>query len=439
MDDGVSWVINIITLIILVTVNAIFTGFGVAIQSLNISDIEKEAQDGNKRLILIQKYIKSPSKFIKTTHIVSTFISMFIGAYEVMHLKNYIIDILNIQSNALQLVLLVFVYILCVIFIMVVGILVPRKVASKNAFKWSYKLVKTIKLFTTLLAPFIFIVTAISNIIIRICGIDPRDINDDVTEEEILSMVNEGHEQGVLLESEAEMINNIFELNDKDAKDIMIHRKNIVAVDCNMTLEEVLEFIIEQNYSRFPVLEEDIDNITGILHFKDVMIYHRMKKYDDVAIKDIEGLIREVSFIPETRGINILFKNMQSQKKHMVVVVDEYGQTAGIVAMEDILEEIVGNILDEYDDDFTLIKKQTDESFIMDGMAPLEEVEDVLEINIDNSENEYDTLNGLLISLLDKIPSDDEVFEIDFMNYTFKILSVENKIIKEVLVSKIQP
>ena len=218
----------------------------------------------------------------------------------------------------------------------------------------------------------------------------------------------------------------------------MIHRKNIVAVECNEKLDDVLDFILTQNYSRFPVYEEDIDNIIGILHLKDVMRAHHEGIYNDTPIKNIKGLIREVSLIPETRDLNILFKNMQNLHNHMVIVVDEYGQTAGLVAMEDILEEIVGNILDEYDEDLDMIRKINDDTYLMNGMAPLEEVLEILDINCDGEElDEFDTLNGLLISLIDKIPANGEKFEVEFKGYLFEVQSTDNKIIKEVVVKKL--
>lgn len=258
---------------------------------------------------------------------------------------------------------------------------------------------------------------------------------EDVTEEEIISMVNEGHEQGVLLESEAEMIHNIFEFGEKEAKDIMTHRKNIIALDGKSTFEDAINFMIENRNSRFPVYVDNIDNIIGVLHIKEALFNSQKQELMNTPIKDIEGLVREVDFIPETRNINILFKEMQSAKNHMVIVVDEYGQTAGLVAMEDILEEIVGNIFDEHDEEDTFIEQKSDGSFVMSGMTPLEDVGEVLDIDFD--EEDYDTLNGLIISLIDKIPSDNEIFEVDYKNYRFEVLSVEDKMIQFVHVLKI--
>lgn len=259
---------------------------------------------------------------------------------------------------------------------------------------------------------------------------------EDLTEEEIMTLVNEGHEQGVLLASEAEMIHNIFEFGDKEAKDIMTHRKNMIALNGEMTFGEAMKFITESANSRFPVYINDIDNIIGVLHIKEVLKLCTNPDCYDRPIRTIPGLIRKVDVIPETRNINALFKEMQSRKSHMVIVVDEYGQTAGIVAMEDILEEIVGNILDEHDEYEETIQKQYDGSFIIDGMADFEEVAKTLGISTEESD-EYETLNGFLISRIDKIPKDSDRMEVLSHGFCFKILSVENKIIQKVSVRRL--
>lgn len=259
--------------------------------------------------------------------------------------------------------------------------------------------------------------------------------SDDVTEEEIISMVNEGHEQGVLLASEAEMIHNIFEFGDKEAKDIMTHRKNMIAIDGELSYNDAVSVMIDSSCSRFPVYLEDIDNIIGVLHIKDAFAFSKKNEIFRTSIKDIPGLIREVEYIPETRNINTLFTEMQTAKSHMVIVVDEYGQTSGIVAMEDILEEIVGNIEDEHDHESHMIEKLPDGTYLMDGMAAFEEVTELLHIPVE--EDSFDTLNGFLISSLDKIPNDGEETSVREYGYEFHILKVENKMITKVKVSRL--
>ncbi|SFG69785.1 putative hemolysin [Lachnospiraceae bacterium C7] len=263
----------------------------------------------------------------------------------------------------------------------------------------------------------------------------PFHDNDDVTEEEIISMVNEGHEQGVLHAQEAEMIHNIFEFDDKEAKDIMTHRANIIAVDGNMSFVDAIDFMIDCSRSRIPVYDGDIDNIIGVLHIKDALLFFQKNEVFRSAIKDIDGLVTDAKFIPETRKINALFKKMQSEKIHMVVVIDEYGQTSGIVAMEDILEEIVGNIEDEHDDEEKLIEKVANDTYVMDGMTPLDDVIDILDIPME--ETEFDTLNGLLVSLLDKVPRDGESFSIDAYGFRFFVTLIKDKMIKKVRVTKL--
>ena len=263
----------------------------------------------------------------------------------------------------------------------------------------------------------------------------PFKDSEDVTEEEIISMVNEGHEQGVLRENEAEMIHNIFEFGDKEAGDIMTHRKNISALDGNDIFEDVITLVIDSHYSRMPVYSDTIDNIIGVLHIKETLSYSRQPELLKKPIKEIDGLIRPVDFIPETRNINALFQEMQSAKEQMVIVVDEYGQTAGIVTMEDILEEIVGDILDEYDEDEITIRAQKDNSLIIDGLAYLEDVEE--ELDADFGDTEFETLNGYLTNILGHIPADKDVdTSIKAIGYCFTILSIGNKTIGKVKVER---
>ena len=260
--------------------------------------------------------------------------------------------------------------------------------------------------------------------------------DDDVTEEEIISLVNEGHEQGVLLDSEVEMIQNIFEFGDKDAKDIMIHRKSVIAIDGNLSYYDAVSFIVESGKSRFPVYVEDVDNIIGILLIKDAFEFSQKNEIFRTSIKDIPGLIREAFFIPETLNINTLFQKMQIEKIHMCIVVDEYGQTSGIVAMEDILEEIVGNIEDEHDDEEDAMFLQSDGSYTVDGLTEFRDIIEVIRLPVD--EDAFDTLNGYLVSLLEEIPNDGENYLLEANGYQFEIFNVEDRIIREVRISRLE-
>lgn len=268
--------------------------------------------------------------------------------------------------------------------------------------------------------------------LLKLFGRGKRD--EDVTEE-IMDMVNESHEQGVLEENEAEMIGNIFEFGEKQASDVMTHRNNIVALDNDITVKEAFDRVMEENYSRYPVYDGDIDNITGVLHIRDLLkIYveesNQSRKLGEVG----KEILFQPYCIPETRNISPLFRQMQSDKIHMAIVVDEYGQTAGIITMEDILEEIVGNILDEYDDEEEQIVTDADGSYIIEGQADLEDVEARLGIEFECED--IDTLSGFMIYKLGKIPDDGESFEVEYNGYIFKTLEVRNRMILKVKVEK---
>ena len=269
----------------------------------------------------------------------------------------------------------------------------------------------------------------------RIFGKGRWTAGEDLTEQEIMSMVNEGHENGVLQESEAEMINNIFTLDQKEAKDIMTHRKQIMALDGTCSLQEVLAEIRDMGYSRYPVYLDDVDNIIGIIHIKDILNQMLDQTNMEQQLTKINDLIRPASFIPETRNIDVLFKNMQSQKIHMVIVVDEYGQTSGLVTMEDILEEIVGNIFDEHDAEEEQIVEEADGSYVIDGMTYFDDVCELLEIQGEELED-FDTLSGFLISRINKIPVNGEHYQVSAYGYRFDVLLVEHRVIRTVRVTK---
>ena len=258
-----------------------------------------------------------------------------------------------------------------------------------------------------------------------------KKINEEKVEEEILSMVEEGHEQGLIEESEAEMITNIMELSDKNARDIMTNRQKIIAMEDTLTVEDAIRFIIDNNYSRYPVYHEDMDNILGVVHLKDLV---------EVYIKNPEANITEVMeepiFIHPTFNINKLLTKMQSEKIHMSVVVDEYGQTDGIVCMEDIIEEIVGNIFDEHDDEEEeSIKEIAKDVYIMAGDTSLLDASDKLDMEF--PDEDFETLNGFMLYKLGRLPEDDETTEIIYQGYKFVPVKICDKMITLVKVEKI--
>lgn len=438
MDDSgsISPTVGILVFVILVLLDFVIFGFVAAMGNLNEAAIERRAKRRRRQVALLSRYMDKPDRYMHVCQLLTLMAHMFLGFVQVPLWRGYFLP--DVDETFVSALADGTIFVALILLVLLFGIYTPQKVAARKPEVWAMRLVCPVHVVSLLFFPIIFLADALSNLLARLFGVDPLSDTDDVTEEEIISMVNEGHEQGVLLASEAEMIHNIFEFADKEAKDIMTHRKNIVALDGTRTFRQTLEFIKENNYSRFPVYLEDIDNVIGVLHIKEALELSLDTSFYNRPIQEIDGLIHGAEFIPETRNINMLFKTMQAKKNHMVVVVDEYGQTSGIVAMEDILEEIVGNIEDEHDEEESTIEKQMDGSYLMSGMASFADVMEELAVWPDEEESDdFETLNGFLISLIGKIPSDDEVFSTTAYGYLFEILSVENKIIKTVRVAKL--
>lgn len=253
-------------------------------------------------------------------------------------------------------------------------------------------------------------------------------------ENEIRSIVSEGADSGVLEESEAKMIQKVFELDDKEAHDIMTHREEMSAIEDVTSLSDCLDIIIDGANSRYPVYHDSIDDILGIVHLKDVVRASRDRSLLDKPIGEIEDLITPASFVPETRKIDELFASMQAKKTHLVIVVDEYGQTSGLVTMEDILEELVGDILDEYDEDEADIRKIGGDAYIIKGLTPLTDIEEKIGIKFEDTEVE--TLNGFLTSVLGHVPKSGEIFETDYGGFNFHVVSISNHVIQNVRVRR---
>lgn len=435
MDDGNSWIGSLL-FAASVAVFYLIYGFGAAIQALNTSALEDERDEGNKKAAALLRIQEDPGKFVRTNQVVTCFFTLALGAFTLPQTAGYIRRFLAVKlamapglAAGLALAAAFFVV---AFFLVCLGVIIPKHVAAKSPIRFCYKALSVVEWAIKLLSPFTWLISVAAFVVLKAVGIDIRSSNEKVTEEDIMYMVNEGHDQGVLEASEAEMITNIFEFDDKVASDIMTHRKNVVALESTMTLKETVDFIVkEANNSRFPVYEEDIDNIVGVLHMRDVLYFAEQKEYLDKPISQIDGLLRSAHFIPEAKNINALFKEMQSEKIHMEIVIDEYGQTAGIVTMEDILEEIVGNIMDEYDNEEPDIVVRENGSFQLSGMTPLDDVEDALEMEFDEDDKDnFDTLNGFLISRLGHLPEDDEKGQVVFGGYRFSIVKAENKTIQ---------
>ncbi len=442
MDDSGPTAGYFVFLVLMLT-DIIFYGFGAAVKELNTKELSDKAQEGNQKAAKLYEIATKPNKFINTLQLMVTLVNLILGCSFLGSLQKLISKVMTAgfgaQMNTTLLVVLsaIIAGVLVLYIILTFGILLPKKLGAEYAQKWANLFLGPIELIMTILSPVTWLILMTSKGMLWLFGIRGDEGTEDVTEEEIISMVNEGHEQGVLLATEAEMITNIFEFGDKEAQNIMTHRKNVLAIDKTITLGEALDYMLNESKSRFPVYDENIDHIIGILHFRDAMRAHRAEENITKPVCEIEGLIRDTMFIPETKHIDDLFKDMQQTKTQMVIVVDEYGQTSGILAMEDILEEIVGNIMDEYDEEEEYIEEtENADEYIIEGMTPLDELEEKFNITFD--EEDFETLNGFLISKMDKIPEEeDEQYAVMVGEYEFKILTVENRMIKSVLVTKV--
>lgn len=434
-----------IILVVMVLINMIYNGFSASMEQLNIKEIEeKSLEQKDRKSQRLLKLIHTPQNFIDSIQLVITLLNMLIGWIYMEQFVNLIkrflqfivektlqftigVEILALLATILTLVIVLYIFLL-------IGVSLPKKIALGNPKGWSYLFVDVIYVFNQILLPFTALISVTTRGVVKIFGLNPDNDEGDVTEEEIIHMVNEGHEQGLIEASEAEMISNIFEYHDKEAQDIMTHRNQIIALDSNMLFGDAVNFVLDGKHSRYLVYEENIDHILGVIHLKDVLRYQRDNDAETLPVGSISELLREPEFIPLTKNIHDLFKEMQSQKLQMVIVIDEYGQTAGLVAMEDILEEIVGNIMDEYDVEEEYIEEKGEDEYVIEGKTPLEELEERFHISF--NEEEFETLNGFLISKMDKIPDENEQFEVMIDGYLFKILSVHNKMIQSVLVTK---
>ena len=430
-DSTGSPVWGLVILFLLIVLNGIFYGFAAAMKNLSENEVSKKAAEGNKKALMLWELLDRPELYLNVMPLIVSATGILVGLCLIPFAAGLI------EPYIEHWIATVVGFILVVILMAAFGILTFRRIGTYNAESFAYRYVKIIHFFSTVLAPVTAFVTWAARVASLPFGIDMDRDDVEVTEEEIISIVGEAHEQGVIEENEAEMIQNIIEFNEKNASEIMTHRKNVVAFSNDSLLDEVINVMLEEGNSRYPVLGEDMDDIVGMITYKDVMKFKTQNSWAKFKpLKELPGLIREAAFVPETRSIGDLFHTMQAKKVHMVIVVDEYGQTAGIVSMEDILEEIVGEIQDEYDDDEITIRKQQDNSLIINGLALLDDVAETL--GIEFGETVYETLNGYLTSKLGHIPTEKDLeFEIVANGYRFKILSLGNKTIGKVRAEKI--
>lgn len=414
---------QIIVLAILILINAFFAATEIAFISLNDAKIEKQAKEGNKKAKQIRKMLKEPSKFLATIQIGITLAGFLSSAFAADAFAD---DLAPMLQNLMPLGLavwrnisIILITIILSYFSLIFGELVPKRLAMRNSEKIAFGTIGIIRAISIITAPFVKLLTASTNGVSKLFGISGTD-EETVTEEEIRMMVDVGEEKGSIKEEEKELINNVFEFNDKVVSEIMIHRKDIYAIDINSDIDNILKELDEYKYSRIPVYEENIDNIVGMLFIKDLLA--NVNKKEKVKIAKI---IREPYFVSENKPIDELFRDLQKNKHQLAIVLDEYGGTAGLVTMEDIIEELVGNIFDEYDEEEKEFEKIDDNTFLISGSVSIHDLRKILGVEI--PEGEYDTLSGYLIELLGRIPLDDEKPVIETKRVTYKIEDYEEK------------
>lgn len=425
--------IQIILLVILIFLNAFFAASEIAFISLNDAKIDLQAKDGNKKAKKIKGMLENPSKFLATIQIGITLAGFLSSAFASEAFASKLSPVLhnlvpNVSLGVWNSISIILITIILSYFTLIFGELVPKRLAMKHSEKIAFSTIGVIKAISIITAPFVKFLTISTNLVSKLFGVGETE-EETVTEEEIRMMVDVGKEKGTIDKAEGEMINNVFEFNDKSVSEIMIPRKEIFALDMNLSISKVIEELTEDfRYSRIPVYDETIDEIKGIVYVKDILLSTRNK-----SVK-VKNLIKEAYFVPDTKPVNELFNELRKNRKQIAIVVDEYGGTAGIVTMEDILEEIVGEIYDEYDVVQKVYEKIDENTYILSGGMQVSEVEKILDIEI--PDGDYDTISGYLIEEIGKIPDENEKLVIETEDVIYKIEKVKDKRILKIKACK---
>ena len=427
---GGSLLLEFIVIVALTGINAFFSSAEMAIVSINKNKLKILVEEGNKKAIMLENLMKEPSKFLSTIQVGITLAGFFASASAATGLSQYLSIYLRKlgipYSGQISMILITFVlsYIT-----LVFGELIPKRIALKSSEKIALSSVGTIVTVSKIFSPFVKFLTFSTNIVLTALKMKEDNIEEKVSKEELRSLVEVGREHGIINEVEKEMIENIIEFDEKVAREIMIPRTKVFLIDKNISVDELFEKKEVEVYSRIPVYEDEADNIVGILFMKDLMIEAYRKGFQNVKLPEI---MQEAYFVPETKNVNELFNEMQSEKKHIAILIDEYGGFSGIVTLEDLIEEVMGNISDEFDADDSSIKKLSANKYLINGELSLNDLNDYFHIELESKH--YDTLSGLLIEHMGYIPEDDEDIEpIIIDEISFKPKRVKDKKIEWVL------
>ncbi|MBV4419844.1 hemolysin family protein [Clostridium tyrobutyricum] len=427
MDSGPSSVLfDVFFIFILILLNAFFSAAEIAIVSVNKSKIKIMADKGNKKAQLLLDLMKEPNRFLATIQDVITLAGFLASALSATWLSAPLAKLLEKfnmpSSNEISIILgtLILSY-----FTLVFGELFPKKLALQNSEKVALFVVKPLLWTSKVTFPFDKILTLSVNMLGKITKTNITGKKDNISIEEIQLMIDAGEETGIINETEKEMINGVFKFDDTLAKNIMTPKVNVFVINVDTPIEEILSEVAKQQYSRIPVYEDSIDNIIGILYMKDLFISFHGGTLNNKSVRD---LIRSAYFVPETKNIDELFEEMQITNNHMSILIDEYGNFTGIVTIDDLIEEVMGNIPDEHDkcdDDSDPIKRINSNTYIVDGLVPIDDINEELNINLPY--DTFDTIGGFVIDLLGHIPKHNEYKTLKYGNITFKIESVKEK------------
>jgi putative hemolysin len=424
---------------ILIVLNAFFAASEIALISLNDNKIRIMAEEGDKKAKLLRKLLGEPSRFLATIQIGITLAGFLASAFAAESFSGRLVEVIKltgvpISDDWLKNISVVLITIILSYVTLVLGELVPKRLAMKKAEAISMFVVRPLNLLSAVTAPFVRLLTVSTNFFVKLFGVNPDEDDEKVaTEEEIRMMVDVGEEKGTIHETEKRMINNIFEFNNKNVSDIMTHRTDVGSLPVGASLEEVTSFINTDKYSRIPVYEDNIDNIIGVLHSKDIIQYIS----EDCGKKefDLRSMIRQPYFVPASKRTDQLFKELQRNKIHLAIIIDEYGGTAGIVTLEDLIEEIVGNIFDEDDEEEKDFEKLDENTFIIKGTVSLDTVEDYLQVDLPTGE--YETLSGFVVGQLGRIPRKEDKPVVEFDGLVFKVEEVDEKRVAKVKVCRV--
>ena len=431
--------LSIPILIILTAINAFFAAAEIAVISLSETKLKKQAEEGDRKAKKLLSLMQAPDNFLSAIQIAITLAGFLNAAFAADSfadpLVNWLVNDLHFTAlpvGALNTIMVVLVTIILSYFTLVLGELVPKRVAMKKTEGVARATVGVVWAVATVFRPVIWLLSKSTNGVLRLMHIDPKADEEEVSEDEIRMMVDLGEERGAIQSNEKELIDNIFEFNNTTAEDVMVHRTDMVMIWVDDSPEEILRTIRESGMSRFPVYEEDADDIVGILNTRDYLLNAQLPKP-----KPLRELLRSAYFVPESVRTDVLFRDMQSKKVHLAIVVDEYGGTAGLVTMEDLLEEIVGNIYDEFDPQEEKDIEQVDTNlWRVSGSCELDQVAEALDMEFPE-DVESDTLGGLVFAQLSAIPQDGSQIEVDTCGLHIKVLELTDRRVEWALVSRI--